>query len=143
LADSDATDMELHISSDAHHQTKKFRQRGREVIAIRRRKKQGRSAPVPADSDSVPEARTTPLRRGCFLKRWRRLPLGTLKTLSLTTAAAADCNGSSGNSEEEEEEEEEGNASMVVPSNGTVTALTAISKQKSKIAKKEKTPSKP
>lgn len=93
--------------------------------------------PVPADSDSVPEARTTPLRRGCFLKRWRRLPLGTLKTLSLTTAAAAaDCDGSSGNSEEEEEEE--GNASMVVPSNGTVTALTAISKQKARLQRKKK-----
>jgi hypothetical protein len=134
--------MELHTSSDAHHQTKKFRQKGgREVRAIRRRKKRGRSAPVPADSDSIPEARTTPLRRGCFLKRWRRLPLGTLKTLSLTAAAAADadCDGSSGNSEEEEEEEE-GNASTVVPSNGTVTALTAISKQKARLQrKKEKT----
>jgi hypothetical protein len=97
--------------------------------------------PVPADSDSVPEARTTPLRRGCFLKRWRRLPLGTLKTLSLTTAAAADCDGSSGNSEEEEEEE--GNASMAVPSNGTVTALTAISKQKARLQRKKKTARKP
>jgi hypothetical protein len=135
LADSDATDMELHISSDAHHQTKKFRQRGGEVRARRRRKKRGRSAPVPADSDSVPEARTTPLRRGCFLKRWRRLPLGTVKTLSLTTAAVADCDGSNGNSEGEEEE---GNASMVVPSNGTVTALTAISKPKARLQRKKK-----
>jgi hypothetical protein len=73
-----------------------------------------------------------------LLKRWRRLPLGTLKTLSLTTAAAADCDGSSGNSEEEEEEEE-GNASMAVPSNGTVTALTAISKQKARLQRKKKT----
>jgi hypothetical protein len=132
--------MELNISSDAHHQTKKFRQRGGEVRARRRRKKRGRSAPVPADSDSVPEARTTPLRRGCFLKRRRRLPLGTVKTLSLTTAAAADCDGSNGNreEEEEEEEEEEGNASMVVPSNGTVTALIAISKQKARLQRKKK-----
>jgi hypothetical protein len=122
------TSLQMHI----------IRQRGREVRAIRRRKKRGRSAPVPADSDSVPEARTTPLRRGCFLKRWRRLPLGTLKTLSLTTAAAADCDGSSGNSEEEEEEEEEGNASMAVPSNDTVTALTAISKQKARLQRKKK-----
>jgi hypothetical protein len=126
------TSLQMHI----------IRKRGREVRAIRRRKKRGRSAPVPADSDSVPEARTTPLRRGCLLKRWRRLPLGTLKTLSLTTAAAADCDGSSGNSEEEEEEEE-GNASMAVPSNGTVTALTAISKQKARLQRKKKTARKP
>jgi len=66
---------------------------------------------VPADSDSaIPEARTTPLH--CFLEWWT-LALGNLTALCLTFA---DCNGS------------EGNTSMGY--DGTITALTAISKTK-------------